>query len=73
MKVKIPYGFNFVTEHDENGFAESIFEEGIYDVIHTFEHHLWGATDKTVYVIINDTGDVMSISAELVKIIDEKS
>ena len=69
MKVKIPYGFNFVSE-DDNGFAESIFEEGIYDVIHTFEHHLWGATDKTVYVIINDTGDVMSISAELEKIIE---
>ena len=69
MKVKIPYGFNFVSE-DENGFAEAIFEEGIYEVVHTFEHHLWGATDKTVYVIVNDMGDTMSISAELVKIIE---
>lgn len=67
MKVKIPYDFNFISE-DENGNAESIFEEGVYEVVHTFEHHLWGATDKTVYVIINDLGDTMSISAELVEI-----
>lgn len=69
MKVKIPYGFNFISE-DENGIAEAIFEEGVYEVVHMFEHHLWGATDKTVYVIINDLGDTMSISAELVKIIE---
>ena len=72
MKVKLRYDYNYV-DYDEklNEGSYINFSKGEeYEVINSFIHPKWGFGDHTVYVIKNEEGDTMSISSEVVDIVD---
>lgn len=72
MKVKLKYGYRYVDDLDEDGFSLIQFKKnGIYDVVHQFEHEDFGDDNHTVYVIINDSGETMSVGCEVVEIVEE--
>lgn len=72
MKVKLPYDFNYVDDDGVNGIATITFEKDTpYNVIHTFKHDDWNKSGGDVYVIMNDSGETMSISSDVVKVVDE--
>lgn len=66
MKVKLSCDYRYLDAEDELTIE---FHAGqVYEVIHTFEHESWGFDNHTVYVIVNDHGETMSISAEVVTV-----
>ena len=72
MKVKLKYGYRYVDSLDEDDFGLVYFKKnGDYDVIYQFEHEDFGDENHTVYVIINDSGETMSVGHEVVEIIDK--
>ena len=67
MKVKLTHDFNYVDYDSEEGNSYVTFYKNIpYEVVHTFEHFRFGVFDHTVYVIINEDGETMSVSKEVV-------
>ncbi len=66
MKVKLKQDFIFREEDqykDEDPIS-MFFKSSEHEVVHQFTHYQWGVNDKRVYVIINEDGNTMSISAE---------
>jgi hypothetical protein len=62
MKVKLKYDFNYV-DSDEEGSSTIEFRKGVpYEVIYTYTHPAYGANDHTVYVVINERGETMSLA-----------
>ena len=72
MKVKLPYNFNYIDDDGVNGIATITFEKDtLYNVIHTFRHDDWNNSDSDVYVIMNNSGETMSISSDIVQVVNE--
>ena len=70
MKVKLKFGYNYIDEDDY--MATITFNKcGVYEVIHQFQHEEYGQHDHTVYVIINENGETMSLSCEVVEIVEK--
>jgi len=66
MKVKLKQDFNYVDRDEDYGISSIIFEKDTpYEVIHQFKHCRYGLNDHTVYIIINEDGETMSISKEV--------
>lgn len=73
MKVKIKYDFRYVDEDEELDTISTIIfdKDKPYDVVFEFQSDRWGDYDHTVFVIINETGDTMSVSKEMCEIVVE--
>ena len=72
MKAKLKYDFRYVDEDEEMECVSTImFDKGTeYDVLHQFESQRWGVKDHTVFVLINENGETMSISKEICEVIE---
>lgn len=68
MMVMLRDDFEFVEKSDEKMFMK-FFKNRIYEVVHEFEHPWWGVDDHTCFVIINGSGDTMTIGKEAVDIV----
>ena len=70
MKVKLKFGYNYIDENDSLT-TITFHKNCVYNVVHQFESYLYGEHNHTVYVIINDKGETMSLSCEVVEIVEE--
>lgn len=67
MKVKILNNYCL----EDYDMSPIVFSKGdIVDVVHTFEDDSWGFDDHTVYVVLNKDGYSISLSAEVVIVVD---
>ena len=67
MKVKLMDNFRYadrIGDDDPSSYINFI-RDWPYEVIHTFEHSKYGVVDHTVYVIMNEEGDTLSVSKEV--------
>ena len=73
MKVKIKNDFFYVDEDAETDTISTIIfvKDTPYDVIFQFENDCWGEEDHTVFVILNERGDSMTVSIENCEIVEE--
>ena len=66
MKVKLKRSYRL----EDNEMDPILFEkDDEVEVVHTFEDQGWGLDDHTVYVVLNEEGCSMSLSAEVVEVL----
>ena len=68
MKVKLKYDYIFVEEEGCSPIA--FYEDEVYEVLYTLNDERFGLYDHTVYVIINEELDVLSLSAEVCTVVE---
>lgn len=72
MFVMLRDDFEYV-EKTEKQMVIKFFKNRIYEVVYEFENSGWGLDDHTCFVIMNGSGDTMTIGKEAVDIPGKKN
>jgi hypothetical protein len=74
MKVRLNLDIFYVDKGDDSSIPIEFFQGNIYEVVHTFDGgKTFGLDDNTVYVLLNNKGEAMSVSKEMCTEVDDES